>query len=36
MGERRNVCRVLVVIVEAKRPFGKRRLRGENNIKTGI
>jgi len=33
MGEGRGVCRVLVGTPERKKPFGKPRLRWEDNIK---
>jgi len=36
MGERRGVCRVLVGKPEGKRPLGRPRRRGEDNIKIGI
>jgi len=35
-GERRGVYRVLVGKPEGKRPFGRPRLRWENNIKMGL
>ena len=36
MGERRGVYRVLVGKPEGKRPLGRPRLRGEDNIKIDI
>ena len=36
MGERRGVYRVLVGKPEGKRPFGRPRLRWEDNIKMGL
>ena len=36
MGERRDVCRVLVWKPEGKRPLGRHRRRWEDNIKMGI
>jgi hypothetical protein len=36
MGNRRGAYRVLVVIPEGKRPFGRSRHRWEDNIKMGL
>jgi hypothetical protein len=36
MGEGRGVCRVLVGIPESKRPLGRPRRRGEDNINIGL
>jgi len=36
MGQRRGVCRVLVVKPEGKRPFGRPRHRWEDNIKMDL
>ena len=36
MGERRGVYRVLVGKLEGKRPFGRPRLRWEDNIKMDL
>jgi hypothetical protein len=36
MGESRGVCRVLVGKPEEKRPFGRPRRRGEDNIKMDL
>jgi hypothetical protein len=34
MGEMRNACKILLGKPERKGPFGRPRLRGEDNIKT--
>ena len=36
MGERRDLCRVLVGKLEGKRPLGRPRLRWEDNIKMDL
>ena len=36
MGEKRGVCRVLVGNPEGKRPLGRPRHRGEDNIKMDL
>jgi hypothetical protein len=36
MGERRGACRVLVEKHEGRRPFGRPRLRWEDNIEMGL
>jgi hypothetical protein len=36
MGEKRNVCRLLVGKPEGKRPLGRPRRRGMDNIKMGL
>jgi hypothetical protein len=36
MGEKRNVCRILVGKPEGKRPLGRPRRRWVNNIRMGL